>query len=321
MASPREKIETRSVSLVGNRMFSLAVSVAALVVSFSPCQSTAANTNQRPSMKPIQQVARNTSSFWAIADVPYSLGDRKILVSQLLGLGSDVDFLIHLGDIKAGRSACNKTVLNQMDGVLKLSPVPVFMVVGDNEFNDCKTIEPAQALGLWISVFVPYNRKYWTRNFHANRLPNRQEVFAFVNKRTLFIGLNLVGGLVHNQSEWNSRHADQVAWVKALMLKQKSLVHSVVLFAHADPDKSHASFINPFVTFLRTEFPTNIPVLYLGGHAHKWAYEPRYHNVTNWLRVRLTGGVKEPIVRITVDPDGRGKNPTRAFNVERFLSS
>jgi Calcineurin-like phosphoesterase len=299
-------------------MTSLAVTVA-LVVAIVPCRSNAAGTNQPPVVLPIQQVQRNKTSFWAIADVPYSVGDRNILVSQLLGLGSNVDFLIHLGDIKAGHSACNKTVIDQMDEVLKLSPVPVFIVVGDNEFNDCKTIVPARALVLWRNVFVPYNRKYWTRDFQAKRMPNRQEVFAFVNKRTLFIGLNLVGGLVHNQSEWNSRHADQLAWVKALMLKQKSLVHSVVLFGHADPDGSHSSFINPFVTFLRREFPTNIPVLYLGGHAHKWGYEPKYRNVTNWLRVRLTGGVKEPIVKITVDPDGLGTHPTEAFNVQRFL--
>lgn len=303
------------VSSVGNRAVSLAVTVAVLFVAVA----NAADTTPRPSLKPTLHMAGNKTSFWAIADVPYSFGDREILVSQLRRLESNVDFLIHLGDIKAGRSVCNKTVVDEIDGVLKLSPVPVFMVVGDNEFNDCKTIEPAQALELWKSVFVSYNRKYWTRRFYANRMPNRQEVFAFVNKRTLFIGLNLVGGFVHNQSEWDIRQADQLAWVKSLMLKQKSLVHSVVLFAHADPGKPHANFINPFVVFLRTKFPKNIPVLYLGGHAHKWAYEPRYRNVTNWLRVRLTGGVKEPIVKITVDPDGLGKNPTEAFKVERFL--
>jgi hypothetical protein len=301
-------------------MVSLTVAVASLVVARLPCQSTAVNPIiQEPTMAPIQPAAPNKTSFWAIADVPYSLGDRKILASQLVGLGSDVDFLIHLGDVKAGRSACNETVLNEIDGILKLSPVPVFMVVGDNEFNDCQTIEPSQALALWIRVFVPYNTKYWTRNFNVTRLPNSQEVFAFVNKRILFIGLNLVGGLVHNQSEWDSRHADQLAWVKSLMLKQKSMVHSVVLFAHADPGKPHAKFINPFVVFLRREFPKNIPVMYLGGDAHKWAYEPRYRNVTNWLRVRLTGGVKEPVVKITVDPDGLGRNSTQAFNVQRFL--
>ena len=117
MASPTATIEDRRVSSVGSRMVSLAVTVA-LVVVVGPCQSNAAGTNQPPVMVPIQQVKRNKTSFWAIADVPYSIGDRNILVSQLLGLGSNVDFLIHLGDIKAGHSACNKTVIDQMDEVL-----------------------------------------------------------------------------------------------------------------------------------------------------------------------------------------------------------
>jgi hypothetical protein len=128
-----------------------------------------------------------------------------------------------------------------------------------------------------------------------------------------------VGGLVHDPIEWNTRHADQLAWIKPMMLARASSIHSVVLFGHADPGGNQASFINPFVTFLRTKFPKTIPVLYLCGDAHKWANNTAYRNVLNWFRVRLTGGVKEKINKITVDPLMMGKDKSTAFQVERYL--
>lgn len=261
----------------------------------------------------------NMTSFWVIADVPYSPRDRVILDGQIPELASNVDFLIHLGDIKSERIKCGQAVLNQMDDVLKRSPVPVFLILGDNEFNDCIGIPQSRALDLWRNTFARYDVKYWTHDFKVDQMVDRPEVFSFVNKRTLFIGLNMVGGDVHDYSEWNDRLVDQLAWVQNVMTKNKNLVHSVVIFGHADPGARHARFFNPLARFLRTDFPTNIPILYLCGDAHKWGYNPGFFKVDNSLRVRLTGGTREPVVKITVDPDQFGSAPVKAFKVDRFL--
>lgn len=266
--------------------------------------------------------AANLTRFWAIADVPYNDLDKTRLGIKMQSLGSDADFLVHLGDIKNQSSPCTQDALTRVDAKMKLCPVPVFMLVGDNEYNDCTNIQPSVALTMWRKTFSRYDKKHWGLKFNnVRQMPNRSEAFAFVNKRTLFIGINFVGGTVHNVNEWKNRHQTQFNWVKGLMLgrARNKLIHSVVLFGQADPGPNHADFINPFVVFLRKEFPRDIPVLYLCGDAHKWAYNPRYHNVSNWLRVRLTGGLVEPTVRITVDPDGQGRDPTKAFKVERFL--
>jgi len=228
-------------------------------------------------------------------------------------LGSNVDFLIHLGDFKPGNSKCDQSRIDQLDDVLKMSPVPVFIVVGDNEYNDCRNISPRKALTHWRNAFERYDVRYWNHDFKVTQLHNRPEIFAFVNKRTLFLGLNLVGGRVHDKQEWADRHADQLSWVKDLMWENKKEIHSVVLFGHANPGRIHSDFFNPFAVF------TDIPVLYMCGDAHKWAYNLKYLGVDNWLRVRLTGHMGEPIVKITVDPEGRGNDPVDAFKVERFL--
>jgi hypothetical protein len=270
-------------------------------------------------MADVTPMSANRTSFWIIADVPYTPLDRVILDGQIPMLESNVDFLIHLGDIKSERIKCGRAPLNQMDDILKQSPVPVFLLVGDNEFNDCTGIPQGRALDLWRNTFARYDVKYWTHDFKVEQMMDRPEVFSFVNKRTLFIGLNMVGGDVHDYSEWNDRLMDQLSWVRNLMTKNKNLVHSVVIFGHADPGSKHARFFNPLANFLRTDFPTNIPILYLCGDSHKWGYNPGYFKVDNSLRVRLTGGTKEPIVKITVDPDQFGSDPMKAFKVDRFL--
>jgi predicted phosphodiesterase len=286
-------------------MLSLAVPIVGVLVAYIPWASAT--------------VAANKTSFWVIADVPYSVRDRVILNRQMQILESNVDFLVHLGDLKSKRTACGANVLAQMDTLLKQSPVPVFIIVGDNEFNDCTGIAPSVALNLWRKTFARFDVKYWNHDFNVKQLPNRPEVFSFVNKQTLFIGLNVIGGSVHDKHEWDVRHADQVAWVKTVMNEKKNDIHSVVLFGHTDPGRKHTSFFVPLTTFLNEEFPHDIPVLYICGDAHEWAYNPGFFGVDNWLRVRLTGGVTEPVVKVTVDPVGLGASPVKAFKVERFL--
>jgi Calcineurin-like phosphoesterase len=129
---------------VGARLMSLSAAVAAIAIAhilFHSCEAVEPETTLADRM---MQATLDTTSFWAIADVPYTANDRKILEARLKVLGSDVDFLVHLGDIKTGTSVCNQSVINDMDNLLKSLPVPVLMVIGDNEFNDC--INPNQAL-------------------------------------------------------------------------------------------------------------------------------------------------------------------------------
>jgi hypothetical protein len=263
--------------------------------------------------------ARKTrTSFWAIADVPYTIQDGKTLASRLKKLDSKADFLIHLGDIKRGFSPCDQNALDQADLIMKLSPVPVLMIIGDNEFNDCRT-DPTIALKLWRKKFVGYEKKYWKPKFQVQRMSDRPEVFYFIHNRAIFFGMNFVGGIVHNRTEWRKRHADQLKRITSLMTAHKNSIDSVILFGQANPGPDHSDFINPFVIFLRKKFPSNIPILYLGGDCHKWSYERNY-KVSNWLKVRLTGGVKEPINRITVEPKRRSKKHGDSFKIERFLN-
>jgi hypothetical protein len=206
-------------------------------------------------------IPNRTITFWAVADVPYTFEYGQTLASQLPTLGADVDFLIHLGDLKKGKTPCNQETLDYVDSIMKLSPVPVLMIIGDNGFNDCD-IDPKLALDMWRTTFVGYETKYWEPRFRIHRMQGRPEVFYFYRKRTIFFGLNLVGGLVHNITEWNTRHVEQLNWITSLLTAYKKQIDSVVIFAQASPVLAHSDFINPFVRFLRDKFPIGIPILF-----------------------------------------------------------
>jgi len=143
----------------------------------------------------------STARFWAIAGVPYNRVDAEILRRQIGNLTTDADFLIHLGDIKAGRSSCDGDRFEEVRQNMELLTVPVLMVIGENEYNDCEDNE--EALRSWRRKFAHLHLHEKLENSHRNEnynggmldvsiMPGRNESFYFVLKKTLFIGLNIV---------------------------------------------------------------------------------------------------------------------------------
>jgi hypothetical protein len=61
----------------------------------------------------------------------------------------------------------------------------------DNEWNDCPNVD--EAFDQWMTVFGKFDEQ-WKHPFNVIRHDTRPENFSFLSKRTLFFGLNLVGG-------------------------------------------------------------------------------------------------------------------------------
>ena len=126
------------------------------------------------------------------------------------------------------------------------------------------------------------------------------EVFHFVRKRVLFIGLNLVGGRVHNRGVWRDKQTAQVALVQDLMENTPD-IYAVVLMAHAAPSSHHNDFFVPLKAFLQSF--TDYPVLYLNGDAHSWKHvDGGYFGVNHFSQIQLTGGTSEPPLKISIHP-------------------
>lgn len=269
----------------------------------------------------VQQSANNSRTlitFAAMGDVPYGLteeaieAEEEILKAQLIELNKDesISFTVHVGDIKKGAIPCDERVYQTVSGILETSKVPLFIIPGDNEWNDCE--DPEEAWEFWNTYFMRFDEK-WKHDFDVNRQQSRTENFAFADNGVLFVGLNLVGGKIHKKEEWKSMIEDDLAWLTEQFSSHGSSASSAVVFIHANPGKLDVDEFDyakkdykPIVEFLDEEtaklFPK--PILLIHGDGHKWIHDSPFPNAGSRItRIQVTqGGLEAPLkVEVTND--------------------
>ena len=231
-----------------------------------------------------------------MGDVPYAPAEDKLLPKQIEELPLDGRFLIHLGDIKNGSTPCNESVYIKVSSMLRKSKLPTFIIPGDNEWNDCTN--PNLGWKYWVKHFRNFDT-HWKYDFGVNRQKERQENFSFNLNGVLFIGINLVGGRIHDAADWKMRHAQNMAWVKSTCQANQTKFHAIVLLGHAHPTAAHDDFFKPLVTLIET---LKLPVLYLHGDGHRWIKDTPFE--TNFItRVQVDQGGIAPPLKITVRHD------------------
>ena len=246
-------------------------------------------------------------TFYAMGDVPYAPNEDQLLPKQIADLPLDGRFLIHLGDIKGGAAPCNEEVYIKVSSMLRKAKPPTFIIPGDNEWNDCTN--PEAAWKYWEKYFHNFDA-HWKYDFAVKRQKARNENFSFKLNGVLFVGINLVGGRVHDAEEWKTRHAQNVDWIELLMKQNRDACHALVIFGHAHPVGNHGDFFNPFVTLVK-DF--KMPVLYLHGDGHKWIKDKPF-GTDLITRVQVDQGGIAPPLKITVQSD-----PKSPFVFDRRL--
>jgi len=244
-------------------------------------------------------------TFYAMGDVPYAPEEDALLPQQIAELPNDAEFVIHVGDIKSGTTPCDEAVYSKVFGMLSQATAPVFIIPGDNEWNECTN--PAQAWQYWDKYFMRFDR-HWRHHLPVFRQLEREENFSFVQGNVLFVGLNVVGGRVHDAAEWKQRHADGLDWIRRNLRRFGADVSSLVIFGHAHPNATHNDFFNPLCDDAK-EFKK--PILYLHGDGHRWVHD-RPFSAKNILRVQVDQGGIAPPLRVVVT-----NHPTEPFQFDR----
>src|SRR6266850_7583334 len=253
-------------------------------------------------------------TFSAMGDVPYEQWEEGQLRRQVREIPRESEFVIHLGDIQKNQKEipCGEGKYELVAKILSRSPRPLFIIPGDNEYNDCLNVD--EAWGWWVKHLMRFDQR-WPHRFRVFRQLEREENFAFVHNHVLFVSIFLVSGRVHDKEEWRRRHDQDMQWVAQTMHIFRDQVSSAVIFSHAFPtaalhQDSYERLSNEGKAFAK-------PVLYLQGDGHKWIYDHPF-KAPNMLRVQVDmGAIAPPItVRITDDPqhpfyfDRRGAGPT-----------
>lgn len=236
--------------------------------------------------------------FSAMGDTPYGVSDARKLEHQLANLNAKSQFIIHLGDIKTGITACSETWYHRVANILRQSPKRLFIIPGDNEWNDC--FDPEEAWTFWTRYFLHFDNR-WTDNLKVIRDNRHLENFAFVTNGVLFVGINLVGGKVLDPIAWSLQDRDNIQWIESQIRTNRSSISRLVIFGHALPSRDHRTFffmLNGVAESLKK------PILYIHGDGHNWEKDYPFP-AKNILRVQVNQGTRaNPVtVQVTDDPD------------------
>ena len=257
----------------------------------------------------------SSTSFWVVGDTSYSSAAATALNGYMNSVPQDAQFVVHLGDIWGGthRSPALSGYQAVANTMLQSSK-PVFMVLGDNEYND--TTNPTLAYQNWTTTFNQFDQ-HWCPPFQVDRQPARAENFAFVDNGVLYLGISLVGGAVFSSQEWAQRSADDLAWIQSNFAQYKDQVSSAVIFAQASPTyKGYGAFESGFVAAAQ-DFAS--PILYLQGDLHKWQMDTSFlgaPNITRVVNAATGNGPDTAPLMVTVTND-----PTHPFSFDHGFPS
>jgi hypothetical protein len=240
-------------------------------------------------------------TFSAIGCGPYKAEEEPLLERYVALVGADgkSEFLVHLGDIVSGtKKAWPESQYARVAQLLAASKVPVLIVPGDNEWNDLD--DPALGWQHWTKHFLHFEKRFAGAP-KLGKQTERPENFAWTSKGVLLIGINLVGGRVHDKKEWQTRMKEDADWIQEQMTKHRDQVRAAVVFAQAMPTPDHEPFFRTFAEHCKA---FTKPVLYLHADGHVWQLQKAWR-APNLLRVQtdMLGGNPPVLVTVTDDAE------------------
>lgn len=271
---------------------------------------------------PVSLDQPTVTTFYVHGDIPYNSTQTEILEQQMKEVPNDAEFVVFVGDMRRAREdlVCVKEEYEVVGALFRMSRAPVFAIMGDNDWSDCPN--QAEGLQLWRDEFAGFEGKSWNHTFDIKRQSGYPENFAFTHRGTLFIGLHIIGGDVYDATEWKTRLTVEAEWTIELIRTYQSTrsnVGRVVIFGHANPNERHDAFFKPLESFIETELQNKLPIAYICGDKHEWLLEPNYLGQPSWIRIMVTGLGVEPLLKVTIEANGKYDDPEKAFALDRRL--
>uniref|UniRef100_A0A7S3L433 Calcineurin-like phosphoesterase domain-containing protein n=1 Tax=Amphora coffeiformis TaxID=265554 RepID=A0A7S3L433_9STRA len=172
-------------------------------------------------------------TFFITSDIPFDSNEEKKLAKDLTKLSKQADFLVHLGSIQDPEvTQCAAEQYEKVANILLESPVPVFVVPGEEDWSNCP--DQDQAWYNWLDNFLNFESNF-DKDYDVMRDSSLRENFAFVDRGVLFIGVHEVNGRIDDVSEVQARNAINVRWIDAMANTYRDEVRAMVIFGNGRP--------------------------------------------------------------------------------------
>jgi hypothetical protein len=254
---------------------------------------------------------------------------------------ADVDFVVHLGDFKAGTTQlCDDKLFQSRRQQFDASRHPFIFTPGDNEWTDCHNpkaggFDPLERLARLREIFFAGKQSLGQRKLAVEQQPKFPENQRWRRGGVHFITIHMVGdnNNLDNAAEYGERNAANLAWLReGFDLAKREQAAAMTIFTQANPrfERSYPpgrlrgtgsapppkrpSGFSEFLAALEQEvlaYPR--PVLFVHGDTHYFRVDKplfrtgvegpgeRGRQIENFTRIEIYGFPEAHWLRIAVD--------------------
>lgn len=151
-----------------------------------------------------------------------------------------------------------------------------------------------------------YETKFWNPTSYVVERdgPDYEENFAFVLRRVLYIGINLVSGTIHNATEWSERQQEDLNWIQLNYERNQNDVNVMVVFSHSDPSiEANAPFFDSFNQSLTSDYNIATIIMHRNLGTESWSVQQHFNGITDYVDLVVEGGIWPPM-RVEIDSVG-----------------
>ena len=254
---------------------------------------------------------------------------------------ADVDFVVHVGDFKAGTTQlCDDKLFLSRKQQFDASRHPFIYTPGDNDWTDChneKTgrFDPVERLAKLREIFFGDKRSLGQRKLALEQQAKLPENLRWRRGGVLFVTLHMVGpnNNLETAAEHGERDAANIAWLReAFDLAKREQAAALALFTQANPrfersyppgrmrgtgtgppPKSASGFAAFLVELEKEVLAYGKPVLFVHGDTHYFRVDKplfrtgaegpgeRGRQIESFTRIEIYGFPEAHWLRIGVD--------------------
>ena len=285
----RKKRQQRRLALVVLGICAFILVVAGVAVSRKGSDSKASAFGDSGVDRGVPEVV-----FYVTSDSPYDSSEEQKLTADLRVI-SDAEFVVHLGNIQdSSVTLCSEARYSRVKDVLLQSPVPIFILPGEEDWNNCPN--PENAWETWENTFSAFESNF-DHSFMVSRQLRRKENFAFLHQDVLFMGFHLVGGR-NDVDESEQRLLDNINWMESVVTMNEGKFKSIVMLGNARPGPQQRMFFDRLSDFLG---PYDLPIIYV--HANSGVGGVMQYDLFGNQGIealQIEDGGKNPPLRISV---------------------
>jgi hypothetical protein len=268
-------------------------------------------------------------SFGILGDVPYSEAEERAFLAMMQRLDAEpLEFLVHVGDFKAGsNSPCSDALFDRRRAQFDASAHPFIYTPGDNDWTDCRRRsnggwDPEERLARLQRVFFPAGEslgrtRIATEAQEACLAPPvdgcgcgaHPENRLWERAGVVFATLNVPGGNDNTgvdaagDREARCRGEANRRWLeRAVERAARAQARGLVVAIQANPWDTRKPVYRPLIASIEAAAQrTAKPLLFVHGDTHTFRVDMPF-TATNARRLETYGSPFVGWVKVDVDP-------------------